>query len=145
MAMTQDFAADWISGRKAFGAVLSMTVALTFAAMASAQEGGLAGSYAIEGWNPGQDSVKDAPYRGTGTLERRGAEYFYKGLMDGHNYTGVGIYDPKLKSFALHFEEVESGRTGVAQYRYSDGNLSGSWTWADEVEGQLGREVWTAQ
>jgi hypothetical protein len=65
--------------------------------------------------------------------------------MDGYNYTGVGIYDPELRSFVLHFEETESGRPGVAQFRYFDGNLSGKWTWADAVDGQLGREVWTAQ
>lgn len=120
-------------------------VAVLAVPMSVSAEDSLAGTYAIEGWDPGQDPSADAPYRGTGTLEQRGGEYFYRGLMDGYNYTGVGIYDADLNSLALHFKEEESGRTGVAQYRYSDGKLSGHWTWSDEVEGKLGREVWTAE
>jgi hypothetical protein len=105
----------------------------------------LAGTYAIEGWDAGQDPAVDTPYRGIGTLEALGQVYVYKGAMDGHDYAGVGIYDPERRTFGLHFREDESGRTGVAQYRYADGVLTGRWAWMDDADGTLGKEIWTAQ
>lgn len=125
-------------------AIVAVTPTTFVVAPALAQDS-LAGSYAIEGWDPDEDPAQDSPYRGTGSLESIGGACIYKGAMVGYNYAGVGIYDPETRSLALQFEEIETGRVGVAQYRYSDGRLDGSWKWMDEVDGGLGKEIWTAQ
>ena len=149
MAMIENFTGGCQAGAKSLSivavALATTIIAMTLAAPWARAQDDLAGTYAIEGWDPGQDPAKDAPYHGTGTLERRGEVYFYKGLMDGYNYSGIGICDPERKSFALHFKEAESGRTGVAQYYYSEGTLTGRWAYTDETDGELGREIWTAE
>lgn len=126
-------------------AVLSLLLTMASGGHAALAEDDLAGTYYIEGWDPGKDPTRDAPYRGTGTIERRGGAYFYKGKMEGHDYSGVGLYDPSTETLALNFREDESGRTGVAQYRHSDGDLVGNWVWTDDAEGKIGKEVWSAE
>ena len=105
--------------------------ALVFSA-AAALAAEPAGSYRVEGTNPGSGSS----YSGTVTVERTGQTYRVVWVVGGTRYIGTGIGDKNFIAVSYR----SGSDTGLALYGAEGGNWTGVWTYAGGRA--LGAEVW---
>ncbi len=122
--------------------LMVFTLLAVAGALPARADDALAGTYAVQGWDPNEAEAKDKPYSGTATLTKQGEAFAYAGDLDGYKYSGVAIYHPETKTLALHFKEEKTGKVGVAHFRVAGAQLDGTWAWMGDPKGRLGKEVW---
>jgi hypothetical protein len=107
------------------GGALLLTSAAAFAADP-------AGSYDLEGNNPGSGSS----YSGRVTVERTGDTYRVVWVVGGTRFVGTGIGNRDF----LAVSYKSGSNTGLALYGSEGGNWKGIWTYAGGRE--VGAESW---
>jgi len=103
----------------------------------------LAGEYVVAGWEPGSNISGTPDYKGWVTLQAWGEAWKYLGLMDGQNYTGVGIYDDLTGTLSLSFVNEDNSESGVTVLKHTIGQLKGRWVYVGYADGKTGTEIWT--
>jgi hypothetical protein len=106
-----------------------------FALMTVAALADPAGTYSVEGTNPGNGSN----YRGTVTVERTGQTYRVVWVVGGTRYVGTGIGDRNFIAVSYR----SGNDTGLALYGEDGDDWVGVWTYAGGR--QIGSERWRRQ
>lgn len=94
-----------------------------------------AGTYRIEGSNPGGGSA----YSGTVTVTRTGETYSVIWVVGGTRYIGTGIGNKEFIAVSYR----SGNDTGLALYGADGGNWKGIWAYAGGR--QVGAERWSRQ
>jgi hypothetical protein len=94
-----------------------------------------AGTYRVEGANPGGQGA----YRGTVTVERTGETYRVVWNVGGERYVGTAIGNKDFIAVSYR----SGNETGLALYGEDGGNWTGVWTVANGRT--LGAESWKRQ
>jgi hypothetical protein len=92
-----------------------------------------AGSYRVEGSNPGNSASR---YSGTVTVERTGETYRVTWVFNNQRHFGTGIVNRGVFSVSWS----GSNASGIVVYNEDGSNWNGTWAVSDGR--QLGREVW---
>lgn len=108
-------------------------VAIAWSAAAFAADP--AGTYDVEGTNPGSGSS----YSGTVTVERTGQTFRVVWVVGGTRYVGTAIGDRDFLAVSYR----SGNDTGLALYGSEGGNWKGIWTYAGGR--QIGAERWLRQ
>lgn len=123
--------------------LLPLLFFLLFAApVAAASAPSLEGLWDVTGWEPGGAASGEPTYTGQVALSKRGEGYFFEGVLDGGEYFGVGLFDPKSATLSLVFQGPSGEDSGLTVLRLEGGKLEGRWIYLADDEGLTGREVW---
>lgn len=104
---------------------------------------GIAGTYAVTGWNPGGDTAALPQYQGTVVLTAWGEGWKYRGVVDGTPYVGAGVFDEATGVLSLSFRSVDGSESGATMLKATAEGFSGRWVYAGKGNGALGTETWT--
>lgn len=110
--------------------------------LAAADEGDLAGKYRVIGWEPGDKFDSQPTYSGTIVVRKRGDAYHFEGIVDEEQFVGVGFLRPEEQILCFAFKGLKSGRVGQTVLELEGGILSGKWTYLEDSEGKVGKEIW---
>lgn len=115
--------------------VAAFVGALGIAGLPSVVRADPAGTYAVEGTNPGSGGR----YKGTVSVEQTGETYRVIWIINNRQYIGTGIGDQKF--IAVSYKVGD--KTGLALYGADGGGYTGVWTYAEGTK--MGAERWTRQ
>ena len=94
-----------------------------------------AGTYVVEGTNPGSAGR----YKGTVSVEQTGETYRVIWIINNRQYIGTGIGDQKF--IAVSYKVGD--KTGLALYGADGDGYTGVWTFAEGTK--MGAERWARQ
>ncbi len=128
---------------KTVRAILFLVALLALATTApAASPDPLEGNWDVTGWEPGTPTTGEPTYSGQVSLHKRGEAYAFEGSIDGGEYFGIGLFDPKAQTLSLAFQGPSGEDTGLTVFVLKNGVMEGRWIYLTDDEGRTGRETW---
>lgn len=114
---------------------------LFFTFTAYADRCSVEGTYALSGWESGDNFSKAPSYTGVIELKEYNNVYRFEGSADGMVFFGKGLTND-CKTFAFAFSSGDKSQLGVTLLTKDGVNFNARWSYNFPDTSGAGREVW---